>query len=230
MTKLIWGTPDDKTFEAGVDRGVLYAPGFPGVPWNGLRAIKENPSGGSPQPYYLDGMKYANVSSSEEFNATLEAFSSPSEFSICDGSVRLAAGLYATQQPRQPFGLAYRTKVGDAIRGISADYKLHLVYNALAAPSGRDNNTQTNTIDPMVLSWDIATRPPLASGFKPTAHFIIDTRDVDSSVLLTLENILYGSSTATSSMPTPNDIIELLSNVNRQPYPDTFYPDELYSA
>lgn len=211
MAKLVWGTVGERTFEAGVDRGVLYAPGFQGVPWNGLKAVKEAPSGGDPQPYYLDGIKYANVASAEEFNATLDAFSAPPEFAVCDGSKQLAAGLLATQQPRKSFGLSYRTRVGDDVRGLDGSFKIHLVYNALAQPAGRDNNSVGATVDPMALSWAISTRPPLATGYKPTAHFVIATKDLDSGVLEDLEDALYGSASSAPYLPSQEDIIALLS-------------------
>ena len=154
MTKLVWGAEGKRFYEYGVDRGVLYIPGSAGVAWNGLKAVKESPTGGEPQPFYLDGLKYSNVATAEEFNATLEAFSSPPEFAICDGSVQLAAGLFATQQPRRSFGLSYRTRVGTDLNGL-VGHKIHLVYFALAAAAGGDNNSTTSSIDPMGLSWTL---------------------------------------------------------------------------
>lgn len=211
MAKLIWGADGERFFETGVDRGVLYVPGLAGVPWNGLKAVKEAPSGGDPRPFYLDGLKYANLASAEEFNATIEALSSPPEFAVCDGQKQLAAGLMATQQPRKPFGLSYRTRVGNDLQGLEAGYKIHLVYNALAAAGDRENTSTTQDIDPMSLTWEISTRPPLAVGYKPTAHFVISTRDLSSEILLELETILYGDPATTPSLPTQADLIELLS-------------------
>lgn len=211
MTRLIWGADGERFFEAGVDRGVLYMAGIPGVPWNGLKAVSESPSGGSPEPYYIDGMKYANVATAEEFNATLEAYSSPIEFAACDGSLQLAAGLFATQQPRKSFGLSYRTTVGDDISGLGGGHKIHLVYNALASPSGRSNNSMGQEVDPLGLSWNISTRPPIATGYKATAHLVIETRELDPTVLLELEDALYGNLATTPSLPTQAEIIALLS-------------------
>lgn len=213
MAKLIWGAAGSRTFEAGIDRGVLYIPGQAGVPWNGLRAVKEAPTGGEPQPYYIDGMKYANVATSEEFVATLDAYSSPLEFASCDGSKMLAAGLFVTQQPRRSFGLSYRTLFGDDISGLSG-HKIHLVYNALASPTGRDNNTTATVVDPMELSWGITTRPPKATGFKPTAHMVIQTKDLEPEILEALETALYGDDATTPSLPTQQEIIAILSGVS----------------
>src|SRR5680860_1333739 len=115
MAKLIWGAVGTRFFEAGADRGVLFLSGLAGVVWNGLIGVTESPSGGEAKPFYQDGIKYVNLSSAEEFGATLEAFSSPSEFALCDGTKSIANGLFATQQPRLAFGLCYRTKVGNDV-------------------------------------------------------------------------------------------------------------------
>jgi len=208
MTKLIWGAAGERVFEAGVDRGVLYVPGLPGVSWNGLKTVNESPNGGESRPYYIDGFKYANVASAEEFNATIEAFSSPSEFAICDGSIQLALGIFATQQPRKSFGLSYRTLVGNDLIGIDGGYKIHLVYNALAAPAGHQNNSTGQTIEPMGLSWDISTRPPIgAFGYKPSAHIIIDSRQAPTLFLADIESILYGTASVQPRLPNPDEIL-----------------------
>lgn len=212
MTKLIWGAAGERFFEAGVDRGVLYVSGLTGVAWNGLTAVSEAPTGGEAKPYYIDGFKYANVAAAEEFNATLEAFSSPDEFATCDGSVQLAAGLFATQQPRKPFDLSYRTLVGDDIVGLDSGYKIHVVYNALAASAGRSNGTLTSSTDPMKLSWGISTRPPEAIyGFKPTAHFVIDSRKTPALVMSMLEGILYGTASTTPRIPPATELTDLFN-------------------
>src|SRR5215469_15614741 len=83
MTKLTWGTTGERRYEAGTDRGVLYVPGLNGVAWSGLTAVKEDSSGGDAQPYYLDGFKYANISSSEEFEGKIEAFTSQRKLDVC---------------------------------------------------------------------------------------------------------------------------------------------------
>lgn len=212
MTKLIWGAAGERFFEAGVDRGVLYVPGLAGVAWNGLKAVSEAPSGGEPKPYYIDGFKYVNVSAAEEFNATLEAFSSPAEFAVCDGSVKLAAGLFVTQQPRKSFGLSYRTLIGNDVKGLESGYKIHLVYNALASSAGRNNNSVSDSVDPMGLSWDISTRPPSAAfGYKPTAHFVIDSTKTDKDLLAVLEAYLYGANGLAPAMPTTTQLVAMFS-------------------
>lgn len=209
--RLNWGTVNERYFEAGVDRGVLYLPNAAGVPWNGLTAVDESPSGGEPRPYYLDGIKYLNLASAEEFEATIEAISSPREFGVCDGTVSIQNGLMLTQQPRSQFGLSYRTLVGNDVDGTDHAYKIHVVYNALAAPGQRSHATLTDTPEPTALSWDISTTPPRVPGYRPTAHMVIDSRTTPEALLAEVEDILYGSDTSISSLPTAVELVALFT-------------------
>jgi len=211
VTRLSWDASGKRFYELGIDRGVLYIDSQPGVPWVGLISVSESPSGGEPQPYYLDGIKYLNLSSAEEFEATIEAYSSPREFGPCDGTVAIQNGLFATQQPRKQFSFSYRSKTGNDTEGQDYAYKIHLVYNALAAPSQRSNKTIDDSVNVINLSWQITTLPPSITGVKPTAHLVIDSRYADPDILNTVENILYGSDSQSSSLPTPNDLIDIFN-------------------
>ena len=212
MSKLSWGTAGDRFYEAGADRGVLYASGEVGVAWNGLISVSEAPSGGEPNPHYIDGFKYVNLAAAEEFVATIEAFSSPNEFAKCDGTAQIHAGLFITQQPRKIFGLCYRTMVGNDLDGLGYGYKLHLVYNALASPSSRDNQTLSDSANPIILSWGITTNPPPLADNKPTAHLLIDSRYTPEGLMLYLEDILYGSDTSEPYMSSPQEFVDLFAS------------------
>lgn len=211
MPRLTWNSSGERFYESGVDRGVLYLPSAAGVPWLGLISISENPSGGDPRPYYLDGIKYINISSAEEFEATVVAFSAPPEFNPCDGNVSIQNGLVATQQPRKSFGLTYRTRIGTDTEGPESAYKIHFVYNALTGPSQRSNKTFSRTPDPAEYSWPITTLPPSITGYKPTAHLIVDSRYTDPDVLTAVEDVIYGTDEDAASLPTPDDLIALFS-------------------
>lgn len=210
MPRLTWDAPGERFYETGVDHGVLYPTGVPGVAWSGLISVSESPTGGEPRPYYQDGIKYLNIASAEEFEATIEAFWSPPEFDASDGVAFVQNGLSATQQPRKSFGLSYRTKIGNDLDD-ALGYKIHLVYNALAAPSQRSNSSTSQSQDPMTKSWHITTRPPPISGFKPTAHLIVDSLSTDPEVLEAVEDLLYGSDAVMPGLPTPNELIALYS-------------------
>lgn len=211
MSRLAWGALTERFFETGVDRGVLYVGVSAGVPWNGLVSVSESPTGGEAKPAYIDGYKFRNVASSEEFEATLEALMSPKEFDPCDGSVSTQNGLIATQQPRRSFHLSYRTKVGNAVDGADHAYKIHLVYNALAAPSQRTNTTLSGSQGLNSLSWSLTTRPPSVVGYKPTSHWIIDSRDTPTELLSAIEDILYGAASAAPRMPTAQELASIFS-------------------
>lgn len=206
MTKLTWGDFGQRFYESGADRGVLYIPGLTPVAWNGLTAVNEAPTGGDAKPYYYDGFKYLNLSSSEEYEATIEAFSSPPEFARCDGTGTIHAGLFITQQPRKSFSFCYRTLIGNDIDALEHGYKLHLVYNALAGPSARSNKTLSNSVEPLVSSWGITTLPPAMTGFKPSAHVVIDSRQTSDAMLRQIEDLLYGTDTTLPSLPTPEEL------------------------
>jgi hypothetical protein len=212
MSRLAWGAPTERFFETGVDRGVLYVGVSAGVPWNGLVSVSESPTGGEPKPAYIDGYKFRNIASSEEFEATIEAFAAPKEFAPCDGSVSIQNGLIATQQPRRSFGLSYRTKVGNAVDGSDHAYKIHLVYNALAAPAQRTNTTLTDSNGLNSLSWGLTTLPPSVTGYKPTAHWVIDSRDAPIGLLNAIEDILYGTDAAAPRMPLVGELINVFQS------------------
>ena len=209
MARITWGAIGERFYQGGVDRGVLYVADKPGVPWNGLTAITENPSGGEERSYYVDGFKHLSLSGVEEFAATIEAFTYPSEFEECDGSETVFDGLFLTQRLRKSFGLSYRTKIGNDVDGLEHGYKIHLVYNALAAPSSRVNSTIDDSVEPETFNWSIWTRPIFVPGYKPTSHFVIDSRLVDPLVLVDLENVLYGSDMETAHLPTQEELFNL---------------------
>lgn len=212
MARLNWGVVAERFFETGVDRGVLYVGSNPGVVWDGLISVSENPTGGEPKPAYIDGYKFRNRASPEEFEATIDAFSAPKEFSVCEGGTIGLNGLFATQQPRRPFGMSYRTLVGNGIQGIDFGYQIHLVYNALVKPSSRARTTLNDASGAMVLSWGITTRAPRISAIKPTAHYVIDSRQTPLDLLHFIEGILYGSNESVSRLPLPDELVLLFSN------------------
>lgn len=223
MTRIEWDTLGKHYYEMGVARGVLYPPGGgPGVPWNGLISVTESPSEGTAKPYYLDGVKYLNRSTPEEFEATIEAFTYPDEFAYCDGTATLAPGLFISNQYRQPFGLSYRTRLGDDQVGIDRGYKIHLIYNALAAPTEVANATMSESPEPVHFSWSITTTPVAVDGFRHSAHFVIDSTKTDPMVLAELEDQLYGSADNAPNLPT---IAQLLTIFNGVVTPDVIVID-----
>lgn len=210
MAKLQWDKIGERLFEAGVDRGVLYRSGKVGVPWNGLVSISENPSGGTVNPYYIDGVKYYNEATGHEYHATLEAFTYPDDFAYVNGSVA-DGGLIFEEQDRENFGLTYRTMVGNDLEGTDYGYKIHMIYNAIASPTKSPNTTLTRSVDPNNFSWDITATPEFVEGRKPTAHFIFDSTKSPAYKVEELESILYGSSGKNPRLPTTEELLGLNS-------------------
>jgi hypothetical protein len=213
MAELVWGGIGQRYFESGIDRGVLYPRVGPGVAWNGLTAVDEKPDGGSPRPFYADGYKYLNLSSAEEYSASISAFSAPDEFAACDGTQSVLNGLFITQQRRQSFGLSYRTITGNDVDGIDHGYKIHLIYNALASATSRNYQTIGNSPSPIGLSWDITTTPPEITGYRPSAHFIIDSRYTPTILMAQFEGMLYGTSYTDPYLPTVAQLMEQFNSL-----------------
>lgn len=214
MSKIVWDKTGERLYETGVDRGVLYPKGTDGkysngVAWNGLTGVTESPSGAEASPLYADNIKYLNLISAEEFGCSIEAYTYPDEFAVCDGSASLADGVTIGQQPRKPFGLSYRTVLGNDAEGQDYGYKLHLIYECLAAPSERAYATINDSPEAITFSWEVTTTPVAVTGHKPTACLTIDSTKVDAEKLAQLEDILYGTEEAEATLPTPDEVLAI---------------------
>ena len=219
MSKLVWDNTGNRLYETGVKNGVLYVQSssgtYPkGVAWNGLTAVTESPSGAEATPLYADDTKYLNLMSAEEFGATIEAYTYPEEFEACDGSASLVDGVSIGQQKRTPFGLCYRTTIGNDTDGNDHGYKLHIIYGALASPSEKAYASINDSPEAITFSWEVTTTPVSVSGFKPTASLVIDSTKADQTKLTALETILYGSDAESGTdprLPLPDEIKTLMT-------------------
>lgn len=214
MTRLAWSQVGTRLFEAGVDRGVLFVGDGVGVPWTGLISVKDNRSGGETKPLYVDGVMVSNHSRLEKFEGTIEAFTYPPEFEICDGTTNLQNGLRAKRQRRRPFNLVYRTKVGNDVSGLDYAYKIHILYNLRAEPADRGYDTLNDDVEPITFSWDVTARPEVVEGLVPTAYFEVDSRQTPAELLTIIENILYGDSTQDPSLPSAGELVFLFDAYN----------------
>jgi len=221
MTELKWDATGERTYETGVDHGVLYQIDMAGeyvggVAWNGITTVTEAPSGAEASPQYADNIKYLNLVSAEQFGATIEAFTYPVEFEQNDGSASPTAGVSLGQQNRKMFGFCYRTRKGNDIEGVDHGYKLHLIYGAQAAPSEKAYATINDSPEALAFSWEVTTTPVEVgtvggNDYKPSASVTIDSTKVDPVKLATLEEQLYGTVSDDPSMPLPADVIALMS-------------------
>ena len=218
MAKLVWDKTGDRLYETGVKNGVLYIPTSgvysKGVAWNGLTAVTESPSGAEATALYADDTKYLSLMSTEEFGATIEAYTYPDEFAACDGSAELADGVTIGQQKRSTFGLCYKTTIGNDTDGNDHGYKLHIIYGAMAAPSEKAYASINDSPEAITFSWEITTTPVNVTGAKPTASLVIDSTKADPSKLAALEDILYGKDGEPGNeprLPLPDEIKTLMT-------------------
>lgn len=221
MSKITWDGIGERLYETGIDHGVHYMMDKEtnqyksGVPWNGLTAVNETPSGAESNPQYADNIKYLDLYSAEEFGATIEALTYPPQFEECDGTAEIAPGIKIGQQDRKSFGMSYRTKIGNDTDGQDHGYKLHMIYGAKASPSERDYNTINDSPEAASFSWEVTTTPVQVEGYKPTATLVIDSTKVDKDKLKALEDILYGTDAegddtgSESRLPLPDEILNM---------------------
>ena len=216
MSKIVWDAIGEHTFETGVRNGVLYLKNTEGVyatgvAWNGLTSVSESPEGAEATDLYADDIKYLTLMSAENFKATIEAYTYPVEFEECDGSATIAKGVVIGQQSRKPFGLCYRTAIGNDTDGNEHGYKLHIVYGCQASPSEKQYSTINDSPEAITFSWEVNTTPVNVNGKKPTATLIIDSTKADKAKLTALEAILYGSESAEPRLPMPDEIAALMA-------------------
>lgn len=216
MARINWDVEGKKFYELGVSKGVLFvkdSEGYgAGVPWYGLTAVNENPTGGEAQDLWADDILYASFRSAERYEATIEAFTYPNEFAVCDGSAEISPGAYLGQQGRKRFGFAFVTKIGsDADDSEPSAYRLHIVYGASAKPAGKDHSTINDSPDAATMSWEIDTLPVAVTGHKPTATFELDSRTVNAEKLKKIEDLLYGTENDEPKLPMPDEIISILT-------------------
>lgn len=222
MSRLQWDQIGQKTYETGIDHGVLYPQVnglYPkGVAWNGLTNISESPSGAEDTALYADNIKYLNLKSAEDLGLTIECYTYPDEWEPCDGSASLAEGVTVAQQKRQNFGISYRTKFGNDTEGEDYGYKLHLVYGCSASPSEKGYSTVNDSPDAIAFSYTITTTPVNVEGLRPTSMIVINSVKADPDKLKALEDKLYGTDGEGGSgvgtdakLPLPNEIMSMFA-------------------
>jgi hypothetical protein len=212
VTRLTWDGNGQRYYHTGIDQGVLYVDGQPGVAWNGLTAVTRAPAGGTAKPYYVDGVKYSNNPVPEEYEATIQAYTYPIEFEQCDGSVQVRPGMFLSGQRRKQFGFSYRTLVGNDLS--QKDYQINLVYGATAEPTTRGHKAINDVTQVTEFMWKITTMPPAVTGYRNGAHITIDSRYTDPQALLGIEEIIYGTDEASPRLPNYQELLDLYDSGN----------------
>lgn len=221
MSVLVWDEVGSRTYETGVDHGVLYLPDSTNqyvnaYVWNGLTAVSESSEGGEPEALYADNIKYLELVSAEEKGLSISAYTYPPEFEQCDGTAEPVKGLKIGQQTRKKFGFVYRTKVGNDVDGEDHGYKLHLCYGCLAAPTEREYATINDSPEAIEFSWDISCTPVVVnSNYKNAAILTVDSTlfetEAEKAALKALEDALFGTENGSARLPMPAEVITLLT-------------------
>lgn len=217
MTALTWDAVGERFYETGVDHGVLYIPDedgvyATGVAWNGLTSVSESPTGAEANHQYADNIMYLNLVSIEQFEGTIEAFTYPPEFDQFDGLISPEVGMTIGQQPRKPFGMCVRTRLGNDLQAEDYGFKLHLYYGLLATPSEKAYTTINDSPEAITFSWSVTSTPVPVTGYKPTSLIVVDSTTVDSDNLTALMTELYGGAGVgeNPNLPTPDEVIALI--------------------
>lgn len=216
MPEIMWDQMDERFFERGVDRGVLYTPTAgvysSGVAWNGLTGVTQSPSGAESNKQYADNIPYVNLTTAEEFGATIEALTFPRAFLVHDGVRTTENGMEVGQQGRPIFGFSWRT-----LKGTAADedlgYILNMAFGCQTAPSEKAHTTINDGVELTTFSWTLTTTPVTLEGYKPTAIIKVDSTNdaVSPTGLAALEDVLYGRSAEPPRLPLPAEIDTLLA-------------------
>lgn len=209
--RIDWDANHDRYFHQGVDRGVLYPRNGNPVAWPGITGVDEA-SDSSASVLYRDGVIYYSSIDPGDYSGKLTTFWYPDEFAECAGIPEVADGLFVDNQRPKPFNLSYRSLIGSGLTGDMFGYQIHLIYNATAQLGTRTRKTKTSDgTDIDELSFDLVCTPIQLQGYRPSAHYIIDTRNLDADRLETLENILYGNGVEAGQLPDPDILFDIMN-------------------
>lgn len=207
MAKLVWDQVEDRKYETGVERGVIYpVDDYPAV-WNGLVSVEETQSRES-KVYYQDGVKVLERLIAPGYSAKIQAFTYPDMLESMMGNLDVFGVRVHDQRSRQ-FHLAYRTRIGSALEGDDYGYKLHLVYNLLVNPDDMSMETLSNDPSVTTFGWTVSATQTLW-GARMVNHISIDSTVNDAEWLASIENDLYGTPETDPVMP---DLLTLLGSL-----------------
>lgn len=198
-----------------------------GVAWEGLTAVTVSPSGADETELWADNKKYGSFRAAEKFGATIESYTYPEKFELCDGAA-IVAGVRVGQQSRKKFGFFFRSKVGNDLNP-DAGYKYHWIYNSTASPSEKSYATVNDSPDAITFSHEISadavTIPSWSSlglSADSTCEISIDSSTLDAGLKANLDKVLaitYGATKGVDGstvdidpqLLSPEDILKIMS-------------------
>lgn len=216
MAPIKWDEEGQHIYQTGVNKGVLFPYDLKqnrygnGVAWNGLKSVSESPEGAESSDVYADNIKYLTLISAENLKFTIEAYTYPDEFAVCDGTAALLAGVNIGQQPRTRFAFSYCTKLGNDTKGDQYGELLHIIYGAMAAPSEKAYNTISDSPEAIAFSWECSTVPVNVTGFQPTSLITVDSTKLTPEKYKKITDKLYGAA-GPATLLTPDEIKTLVA-------------------
>lgn len=208
MFNIVWDDPSERYYAHGLDRGVLYLEDST-IPWNGLTSVGET-ADVEAQTIYQDGQIISARYSAGDYSASINALFFPDAFGEYLGLAEVTDGLLVDNQETKSFGFSYRVLIGSGEVGDRFGYQIHLVYNASTALASRSHETNSETPNTESFAFNVICTPVQMPGYRPSAHYIIDTRYADPVALKALEDILYGSDLTPGRLPTTSELQDTL--------------------
>lgn len=207
---ITWDEPNKRYYQQGLDRGVLYIGSAAPIPWNGLQNFDEG-SEGTTELLYRDGKVFLADADASDFGGQLKSIMYPDQFGACIGIPKVADGFFVDNQKPKRFSMSYRTLVGSGTEGDMFGYQIHLVYNCMATIAPRSRQTLNGDANPVEFNFNVTCTPVKLPGYRPTAHYVIDTRGLSQSTIEEIEGILYGVGETPGRMPEPLELYEMLN-------------------
>lgn len=207
MAELVWDRVEDRQFETGIERGVIYPylPGVQATPWNGLVQVTESP-GRELKEYFQDGVKVFQRLVAGSYSGKVQAITYPPVLDDLMGSQSVASGVNLHDQQEGVFDFTYRTRIGNQDQGTDYAYTLHLVTGLMINPS--DFTFQTIAQDPSPNAFEFAlTGVQAYSNNRKSGHISLDSRLVDPAILADFESALYGTPTSDPTSMSIEDVI-----------------------
>lgn len=217
--KITWDDLESRTYKTGLDHGVLYPFSYGsyngGVAWNGLTEVNADGGERSPTALYTGRRKSKLLDKLEEFSGSILAYMYPDEFERCIGMSEDVPGLLFGQQEYEPFGLCYRTFLGNAVEFESYGYELHLIYNAVVKSTSDTSKTKSESSEIDPFQFDFDTVPYLLDSRFPISHVVVKSNRFSTDSMNVLEDILFGNEYNEPRLPTPEELISLFAQEDR---------------
>lgn len=200
MTAIVWDRTEDRLYETGIERGVIYPVGGVAQAWNGLISVVESP-GRNSKVYYHDGAKALIRLGAPGYKAKISAFTYPDVLDQLQGNQQIAPGVNLHDQHEGKFHLSYRTRIGSAADD-DYGYKLHLLYDLVINPSDTTLTTVSDQPAATTFDWDVEGTQRLWNT-QLVNHISLDSREIDPARLAEIENGLYGTAGTDPGMLDP---------------------------